>query len=261
MPQSVIDHVAVDRVLPLDEIGPAITLLTMAAHDEEGVPEMDARDCDRPDVADIGTSAMKDGQLDGPPSRFTCPECGGALWEVDTDGAGARLVTYRCHVGHGYTAEGLMAAQTRALEEALWSGLRALEESSEMRRRMARRARSNGLGEIARRYEEDAAIADQRADAIRGVLTDGRAAAPYDSPDEHDRVERVAQRISGNGGAATGKSKRKGGGAKAKGARGAGGKAKGRASTPESSASGRRRRQKGDPPVPRRARPDTIVSH
>jgi two-component system chemotaxis response regulator CheB len=259
MPQSVIDHVAVDRILSLDEIGPAVTSLALAA-DEEGVAEMEVRDCDRPDVADVGSAALKDGQLKGPPSSFTCPECGGALWELSADG---RLLTYRCHVGHGYTADGLMAAQTRALEEALWSGLRALEESAEMRRRMARRARSSHLGEIARRYEEDAALAEKRADAIRAVLIDGRPDAPADNPDAHDRVERNAARRAslGNGRGATagaassGKSKAAAGGNGKRSAAGAAAK-RGKART-----SGRRRHQKTGAPVPRPAPRDAIVPH
>ena len=68
--------------------------------------------------------ALETGRLQGPPSPYTCPECGGTLWESQT----GRLSTFNCHTGHGFTAESLLAAQNGALEEALWSALRALEE-------------------------------------------------------------------------------------------------------------------------------------
>ena len=46
----------------------------------------------------------------GKVSVFTCPECGGALWQVDETG----LIRFRCHVGHAYNGESLLAEQTEA---------------------------------------------------------------------------------------------------------------------------------------------------
>src|SRR5258707_1363850 len=48
-------------------------------------------------------------------SPFTCPECGGSLWQL---GEGAP-VGFRCHVGHTFLAESLLAQQTSTLEAAL----------------------------------------------------------------------------------------------------------------------------------------------
>jgi two-component system, chemotaxis family, protein-glutamate methylesterase/glutaminase len=202
MPQSAIDYVDIDRVLSVDDIGPAIAEFAAGgvsiSNEDLEVDEMTARECDTPDVAEVGTAAMKNGELNGSPSRFTCPECHGALWELGAEG---RLITYRCHVGHGYTAEGLMAAQSRALEEALWTGLRALEETAEMRRRMARRSRAGRFDEIARRYEEDAALAEERANIIRGVLVaDNQPDDASSTPAARDNVARAGgSSVKGNG--------------------------------------------------------------
>jgi two-component system chemotaxis response regulator CheB len=49
----------------------------------------------------------------------------------------ADLLHYRCHVGHAYTAEALIAGQDGAVEEALWAALRTLEETAALRRRLA----------------------------------------------------------------------------------------------------------------------------
>ena len=55
----------------------------------------------------------------GPASGFTCPECGGALWEL-RDG---ELVRYRCRVGHAYSEDAMVEAQADAVEAALWAAL------------------------------------------------------------------------------------------------------------------------------------------
>jgi two-component system chemotaxis response regulator CheB len=104
-----------------------------------------------------------------PPSSFTCPECGGALWEMKS----GKLLRYRCHVGHGYTVETLLAAQSEHLEDALWSALRALEESAEMRRRMAERARKGGLLAVSENYAEQARMAEHRAGLLRKTMLEG----------------------------------------------------------------------------------------
>jgi len=131
-------------------------------------------------VAESGSAALESGSLAGPPSAFTCPECGGALWEL-RDG---ELLRYRCHVGHGYTEKALLAAQTDHLESAMWAALRALEEYAELRRRMAKRAAAGRYPPIARRYEQQANEAEERASLIRRLLTnpDGIAEATAESP-------------------------------------------------------------------------------
>jgi len=44
----------------------------------------------------------------GTRTTYTCPECNGTLWQVQTD----ELPRFRCHVGHAYTAEAWEGAQT-----------------------------------------------------------------------------------------------------------------------------------------------------
>lgn len=124
----------------------------------------------KPDVAEAADLTHNDDELPDAPSGFVCPECGGALWEV-VDG---KLVKYRCHVGHGFTANGLLTEQTRALENALWTALRALEENAALRRRMAQRFAGGPVPSIAREYEKNARDAEERAALIREVLLNDR---------------------------------------------------------------------------------------
>lgn len=86
----------------------------------------------------------------GMPSEFSCPDCSGVLSDID-DGK-----RFRCRVGHAWTAEALLAAQGSALERALWTALRSLEEKTALSLRMAGRARERGNHATAARYEQQA---------------------------------------------------------------------------------------------------------
>lgn len=172
MPNSAVENVVVDRVLPLIEMGPLLTRLAREPIPSRAGAEFMSHNNGghRPDIAEVGNDNLKNKLMEGPPSKFTCPGCGGALWEVEN----GKLLRYRCHIGHGYTAETLMAAQTEKLEEAMWSALRALEEVAGMRRRMASRARAGGWDLIAHRYQEQADAAETRAGLIRAVLVEDK---------------------------------------------------------------------------------------
>lgn len=60
--------------------------------------------------------------------RLACPECGGGLTRVDLP----QVSYFRCHVGHQYAPQSLVAAQAEAVEARLWSAVAALEEQASM---------------------------------------------------------------------------------------------------------------------------------
>ena len=102
----------------------------------------------------------------GPPSGLTCPDCGGALWEIQ-DG---KLMRYRCHVGHQFSIEGLDAEQQNAVESALWSAVRVLEEHADLRKRMARRAEAGGMKAVREAFAKSAHDSQTQAHTIRELL-------------------------------------------------------------------------------------------
>jgi len=105
----------------------------------------------------------------GAPSALTCPDCGGALWEVQAD----RVSRYQCHVGHQFAPDNLEASQRDAIDAALWSAVRVLEEHVELKQRLARRAAEQGLAIVAAGFEDGARDARQQAQRIRSVLLAG----------------------------------------------------------------------------------------
>jgi two-component system chemotaxis response regulator CheB len=106
----------------------------------------------------------------GPTSPYTCPECHGVLVRVD-EGSVPR---FRCHTGHAFSLDTLLASVTETVEATLWSALRSVEESVMLLREAARRVPA-GQGETAERvvdprFEAQAREAEARADAIRQVV-------------------------------------------------------------------------------------------
>jgi two-component system, chemotaxis family, protein-glutamate methylesterase/glutaminase len=165
MPRSAIDHVAVDHVLPVAEIGPAIVQLTRK-------PVSAAAPLPPSSAALLEV----EGEEPGLRSDVVCPICQGSL----TEGQLAGVTSFRCHVGHAFSSAALIAEQAESLERALWAAVRALEESSRMAMRMA--TVGSGLGS---RFEEKARTQMHHADMVRRMLlgqgtlttTDGEVAA------------------------------------------------------------------------------------
>jgi two-component system, chemotaxis family, protein-glutamate methylesterase/glutaminase len=102
----------------------------------------------------------------GPLTGLSCPECHGALWELD---GGER---YRCRVGHAYSVDALVSAQGSSVEAALWTALEVLEERADLLQRVARRYAS-GRTKTQERMMTAARDAIERAELIRRALAGG----------------------------------------------------------------------------------------
>jgi two-component system chemotaxis response regulator CheB len=186
MPESAIRNVAIDHILTSRDIGTQMG--QWIGHARPGrarmVVESPARPpVVQPDRAEVGTDLLHGQAAAGVLSVFTCPECGGSLWERSQDG----LLTFRCHVGHSYTGETLLGQQDSEVEQAMWEALRSLEESAELRRRMAEHAHERLMSAIAADYLEKAAEFEARAAVIRRVLV-------AESPEVDAATEAVTRR-------------------------------------------------------------------
>jgi two-component system chemotaxis response regulator CheB len=156
MPESALRHVDVDYCVPVSEMG--ALLARLAAEPAAKTPEIPMDIRLETAIAAQELSSMDTEDYLGKPAPFTCPECHGSLWEI-TDGS---IVRYRCHVGHAYTGETMLAAQADDIEKMLWSVMRSHRERAELARRLAEREGSNRLAAQFRKrgqeYEEDAEI-------------------------------------------------------------------------------------------------------
>jgi two-component system chemotaxis response regulator CheB len=166
MPRSAMDNVAVDYAVPIDELGALLLRLVNqplpAAAQHVAPTEMQVES----DMAELELGALENPHRPGAPSGFACPACGGALWEI-RDGD---LIRYRCRVGHAWSPDSLLAEQSGAVETALWSALRALEERAALAQNMSSRAAKRGHDPVARKFADQARECEADARLIREVL-------------------------------------------------------------------------------------------
>jgi two-component system, chemotaxis family, protein-glutamate methylesterase/glutaminase len=164
MPVSAIAYVDPDYVLPTAELAAVLVRLTAGANGKptEEDPMLDP-------APDPSAEQAQRGDL----APFSCPDCGGALWEANE----GELATYRCRVGHGFSENSLAARHAETVEQALWTAYRALEEKAALSGRVARRLADRGRKDSAARFERQAAGSARHAAQIRVVL-DGLEAPP-----------------------------------------------------------------------------------
>lgn len=162
MPRSALHHVEVDHCVAIDDV--ADVLVRLVALRAGKTPEIPSEICLEAAIAaqEMATSQTKIGKL----SPFSCPECGGSLWEV----AEGNLLRYRCHIGHGYTADTMLAAENDRVEELLSTLLRTHRDRAELVRRMAKQESSRQNGELAGALAARAREYDENADLFESLL-------------------------------------------------------------------------------------------
>src|SRR5262249_51865001 len=108
MPLSAIRLTDVDYILPAYEIGPTLEELVMSpAEEKPHRAHRQGRPGKEPTPEKPERDALEAHSFHTPPSPLTCPECGGALWELKN----GELIRYRCHVGHGFNEDSLLNGQ------------------------------------------------------------------------------------------------------------------------------------------------------
>lgn len=169
LPLNIINEIDVDYTVPLVEIPPLLVHLTQRAAPLEGsgeVPEeieIESKIAEQEMESDeLIDSVKKIGRI----STLTCPECNGALWEMNDD----EMLRYRCHVGHAFSMESLNEGHAQMLETALWSALRALDEKLILSKRMAQHAENTDRPAALRLLQQRVKQTEEQAAIIRQVL-------------------------------------------------------------------------------------------
>jgi len=178
MPRSAIASRMVDHIIVLRDIPLLLTALV-----EEDAPQGRAvfgphMRALEPDLADVPI-AVRPGDRPGHPSVFSCPECHGTLWEVEENG----LLRFRCRVGHVYSPDSMLAAQTDEVDRALWTALRTLEERAALAHKLAERGREREHHWVHKAFTGRAREAEAEANHIRALLRT-RAVTIHTVPDD-----------------------------------------------------------------------------
>ncbi len=164
MPRAALAAARVDACLPIGGIAPLLARWVGQPAPEALPPP--ARWVHEHLAMLGGPHAMDKLNHIGKPSGLICPECGGALWDVK-DSRPPRL---RCHTGHAFSLQSLQATQAEATEQALWSGLRALQEKERLLRRIVELDRSAGDDAHAERCTAEAEVIRHQAELLRRLV-------------------------------------------------------------------------------------------
>jgi two-component system, chemotaxis family, protein-glutamate methylesterase/glutaminase len=119
-----------------------------------------------------GDNALAAGSLRlGPPSSLTCPECGGAMAEINE----SARIRFRCHTGHAYSVLTLLSDIDRCIDQSLWHALRSIEERALLLAKLQTEAENGNKREEASKAAQALQDTRKRGDILRQLLLDEQA--------------------------------------------------------------------------------------
>jgi two-component system chemotaxis response regulator CheB len=174
MPAQALARANPDYCVPLDEIPELLRELVTEGKDT--MPRQSRRS------KTANGRGVKKQEIEKELSALTCPDCHGAIWEVRE----GELVRFQCRVGHSYSPESMIDAQSESVERALWAALKELEEGVVLARRLADYSRQRHRDKAVDIYERQAQEKEKHTTVLRALL-DGKS-------DEISRVITAAER-------------------------------------------------------------------
>lgn len=136
MPANAVHAGVIDHQVAAADVGELLGQLARRAVKERGMADAEDTESDvqlelenRIAMARRFSTAF-DAEALGPPSGYTCPDCHGSLISV---GPG----NYRCRVGHAWSADALLRARDKEIEDSLWVAVRSLREKAKLSQRLA----------------------------------------------------------------------------------------------------------------------------
>jgi len=135
MPNSAIQHVEVDLVAPCAMLAAEIANISTeqapgGVEREAGRLAVETRIASEGNALQLGVMEM------GKVSQYTCPDCHGVLVQIDE----GSIVRFRCHTGHAFSLQTLLAEVSESIDKGLWDTIRAIEERVLLLRQMSRKS-------------------------------------------------------------------------------------------------------------------------
>ena len=152
MVQHALQYAPVDHVLPVRDIAQLVSRLAETHTNLADVVRMEEGSEGLTPQMRRDFEAQSHGARAGHLTVYSCPDCGGVLWENNDSGA----LNFRCHQGHRYAPESLLIDKSENIENALWSAARALMERATLNRQLAKRMHDRGHAERASALQEQA---------------------------------------------------------------------------------------------------------
>jgi two-component system chemotaxis response regulator CheB len=181
MPEKAIEAVRVDYLLKAAEIPELLTTLV-----QEEVRKEVQNDRRTEIEVNVAMETSKDAMgilAEGKVSPFTCPECHGVLVAIEEGGRSR----FRCHTGHAFSADALLAHLSENTESQLWATVRSLQETVMLLNHIGDHYAEINQPKAAAMFFKKAKEIEKRATILRRTLT------PHEKISE-DKVEFLASR-------------------------------------------------------------------
>jgi two-component system, chemotaxis family, protein-glutamate methylesterase/glutaminase len=127
MPEHALEAVEIDYRVPVAEM--AALLVKLTAEKEKQIKDVNMEENKKTNLEVLIASqdyTFEKGMVQiGELTPYACPECHGVLSAIKE----GDIIRYRCHTGHAYSADSLLASITGNIEDTLWSAIRGVEES------------------------------------------------------------------------------------------------------------------------------------
>lgn len=128
LPENVIRKVDANYVVPLSEMSNILEELAQQPTQQSLTIPADIRQealITERVMSNTTQTSIEELEKAGTRTAYSCPDCGGGLWELGQEGT---IKRFRCHSGHAFSQDSLLLGMSNALEETLWVALRTLEE-------------------------------------------------------------------------------------------------------------------------------------
>jgi two-component system chemotaxis response regulator CheB len=170
MPMHALRRAPVDHVATAEDIGRLLENLVRRPAPPEPADAAKQRERLQPDIeVASGASSWRLGVMELPPSRYTCPECRGVLFEI-REGNGRR---FRCHTGHGYSDVSLLPHLLGKSEDNLWDAARSVQEAIMLMEDTAAMLERTGDADAAHDMREKIDEGKRQLEALRGLSLGG----------------------------------------------------------------------------------------
>lgn len=169
MPQSAINAVGVDYIVPVAQMAPIVLKLLTEPVPAAVIkmPGDAARVQGEIDIAMEDPGESKRVYDEGELSPYTCPECHGVLTALAEGGR----IRFRCHTGHAFSADSLLASIGENIESNLWATIRSMQESIMLLNHMGDHFAEANQPRVASLYFKKAKEAEARTALIREAVT------------------------------------------------------------------------------------------
>jgi two-component system chemotaxis response regulator CheB len=163
MPENAAREVKVDYCVGVSEMAALLVRLTAEPITEKPIVMKDDQTGKEIKIAEEERALEKGVLAFGELTPYTCPECHGVLSRLRND----NLIRYRCHTGHAYSTDTLLAAITEKIEDSLYGAIRGMDENIILLNHLGDHSAEANHPRMAALYFKKAKEVQERSDMVR----------------------------------------------------------------------------------------------